>query len=99
MKPKSLKSKLLIAVFALVISSSVFVSLLVAQRYSASLQETATAQAENIANAVSLEATDKILIRKPWITIRAATPRLPIFSFLTTISFWPIPSPTGYRWT
>jgi len=62
MKPKSLKSKLLIAVFALVISSSVLVSLLVAQRYSASLQETATAQAENIANAVSLEATDKILI-------------------------------------
>jgi len=62
MRPKSFKSKLLIAVFTLVTSSSVLVSLLVAQRYSNSLQEQATAQAQNIAHAVALEATDKILI-------------------------------------
>ena len=62
MRPKSFKSKLLIAVFTLVTSSSVFVSLLVAQRYSNSLHQRATAEAENIAHAIALEATDKILI-------------------------------------
>ncbi|MBW1837236.1 MAG: sigma 54-interacting transcriptional regulator [Deltaproteobacteria bacterium] len=62
MRPKSFKSKLLIAVFTLVTSSSVLVSMLVAQRYSNSLRQRATAEAENIAHAVALEATDKILI-------------------------------------
>jgi two-component system response regulator HydG len=61
MRPNSFKSKLLIAVFTLVTSSSVFVSLLVAQRYSNSLHQRATAEAENIAHAIALEATDKIL--------------------------------------
>ena len=62
MQPKSFKSKLLIAVFTLVTGSSVFVSLLVAQRYSNSLHLRATAEAENIAHSIALEATDKILI-------------------------------------
>jgi two-component system response regulator HydG len=50
------------AVFSLVIASSVLVSLVVTHRYSKSLFEAATAQAENIAHAIALEATDKILI-------------------------------------
>ena len=62
MRPKSFKTKLLIAVFTLVTGSSILVSLLVTQRYSNSLQERAAAEAENIAHAVALEATDKILI-------------------------------------
>jgi transcriptional regulator with GAF, ATPase, and Fis domain len=62
MRPQSLKSKLLLAVFSLVIASSVLVSLLVTHRYSKSLVDAATAQAENIAHAIALEATDKILI-------------------------------------
>ncbi len=48
--------------FALVTISSILISLLVAQRYSTSLQQKATADAEIIANMVELEATDKILI-------------------------------------
>lgn len=62
MRPKSFKSKLLIAVIALVTGSSVLISLLVAQRYSNSLQQRATAEAENIGHAIALEVTDKILI-------------------------------------
>ena len=62
MQPKSFKSKLLIAVFTLVTGSSIFVSLLVSQRYSNSLHLRATAEAENIAHSIALEATDKILI-------------------------------------
>ena len=62
MRPKSFKTKLLIAVFTLVTGSSILVSLLVAQRYSNSLQQRAAAEVENIAHAVALEATDKILI-------------------------------------
>ena len=62
MRPKSFKTKLLIAVFTLVTGSSILISLLVAQRYSNSLQQRAAAEVENIAHAVALEATDKILI-------------------------------------
>jgi transcriptional regulator with GAF, ATPase, and Fis domain len=62
MRPKSFKSKLLIAVITLVTCSSVLISLLVAQRYSNSLQRRAAAEAENIGHAVALEVTDKILI-------------------------------------
>jgi transcriptional regulator with GAF, ATPase, and Fis domain len=62
MRPKSFKSKLLIAVITLVTSSSVLISLLVAQRYSNSLQQRAIVEAENIGHAVALEVTDKILI-------------------------------------
>ena len=59
---QSLKSKLLVAVSALVIGSGLLISLLVSQRYSSSLYKSMTAQAENLAHAVALEAADKILI-------------------------------------
>jgi len=58
----SLKSKLLLTVLALVICSSLFVSLLVTQRHWRTLFETATAQAKSLAQSVALNATDKILI-------------------------------------
>ncbi|NQT68977.1 MAG: sigma 54-interacting transcriptional regulator [Desulfobacteraceae bacterium] len=59
---QSLRSKLLLAVSALVIASGLLISLLVTQRYSTSLFEAAKAQAENLAHAMALDATDKILI-------------------------------------
>jgi DNA-binding NtrC family response regulator/HAMP domain-containing protein len=59
---KSLRSKLLAAVFALVVGTGLIISILVTQRYSDSLREAITAQAENLARAVALEATEKILI-------------------------------------
>ena len=62
MQPKTFKTKLLIAVFALVTGSSVLVSLLVARQYSNSLYQKAIAEAENIAQVIALEATDNILI-------------------------------------
>ena len=62
MAPKSLKSKLIIAVSALVIGSGLLISILVTHRYSSSLRETITAQGENLGHAVSLEAADSVLI-------------------------------------
>jgi len=59
---QSLKSKLLVAVSALVIGSGLLISLLVSQRYSSSLFKSMTAQAENLVHVVALEAADKILI-------------------------------------
>ncbi|MCK5193878.1 MAG: hypothetical protein KAQ71_08715, partial [Desulfobulbaceae bacterium] len=56
MRSKSLKTKLLFAVSILVISSGLLISLLVTQRYSRSLLEAATAQAEYLSHAVTLEA-------------------------------------------
>jgi two-component system response regulator HydG len=61
MQPQSLKSKLLLAVSLLVISSGLLISILVTQRYSSSLFQSMSAQAENLAQALELEATDKIL--------------------------------------
>ena len=61
MVPRSLKSKLLITVSALVIGSGLLISLMVTQRYSKSLFEALTTQAENTAQVISLEAVDKIL--------------------------------------
>jgi len=61
MRPHSLKSKLLIIISLLVIGSGLLISLLVTQRYSHSLFESMTAQAENLAQAIALDATDKIL--------------------------------------
>ena len=61
MLPRSLKSKLLLTVSALVIGSGLLISLLVTERYSMSLLEALTTQAENTAQLVSLEAVDKIL--------------------------------------
>jgi DNA-binding NtrC family response regulator/HAMP domain-containing protein len=62
MRLQSLKNKLLLAVSGLVIGSGLLISLLVTQRYSNSLLDAASVQAENIAHAVALEAADKILI-------------------------------------
>ena len=61
MWPHSLKSKLLIIVSLLVIGSGLLISLLATHRYSKSLFESMTAQAENLAQAIALDATDKIL--------------------------------------
>src|SRR5512139_3354143 len=62
MRPQSLKTKLLLGASALVIGSGLLISLLVSQRYSRTLFEALTVQAENLAHAVALEAADKILI-------------------------------------
>ena len=61
MRPLSLKNKLLIAVSITVIGSGLLISLVVTQRYSSSLFSSLNARAENIAQAVALDATDKIL--------------------------------------
>jgi two-component system response regulator HydG len=61
MRLQSLKSKLLLAVSLLVIGSGLLISILVTQRYSSSLFQSMSAQAENLAHAVELDATDKIL--------------------------------------
>jgi two-component system response regulator HydG len=61
MRPLSLKSKLLIIISFLVIGSGLLISLLVTHRYSKSLFESMTAQAENLAQAIALDSTDKIL--------------------------------------
>jgi two-component system response regulator HydG len=61
MRPHSLKAKLLIIISFLVIGSGLLISLLVTHRYSKSLFESMTAQAENLAQAIALDATDKIL--------------------------------------
>jgi two-component system response regulator HydG len=61
MRPYSLKTKLLIIISVLVIASGLLISLLVTHRYSKSLFESMTAQAENLAQAIALDATDKIL--------------------------------------
>jgi two-component system response regulator HydG len=59
---RTLRGKLLLAVSVLVIGSGLLISLLFTQRYSSSLLETMVAQAENMAHAVALEATEKVLI-------------------------------------
>jgi len=61
MGPQSLKSKLLLAVSLLVIGSGLLISILVTQRYSSSLFQSMSVQTENLAHAIELDATDKIL--------------------------------------
>ncbi|MGD9818672.1 MAG: sigma 54-interacting transcriptional regulator [Desulfomonilaceae bacterium] len=58
---RSLKTKILLAVSALVITSGMLLSFLVSNQYSHTLIESAMSQAENMAHALALEATDKIL--------------------------------------
>jgi two-component system response regulator HydG len=57
-----LRSKLLLAVAALVIGSGLIISLLETNRFSKSLQQAAVTQGEYLSRAVALEATNKILI-------------------------------------
>ncbi len=59
MRPRSLKGKLLLTVSVLVIGSGLLIALLVTRRYSESLLEVATRQAEHLAHALALEAGDK----------------------------------------
>ena len=59
---RSLNGKLLLGISALVIGSSLLISLMFTNLYGSSLVRWATAQAENISHAIALEATDKILI-------------------------------------
>ena len=58
---QSLKSKLLLAVSALVIGSGLLISFLFTQRYSNSLYQSMSIQAQNLSHSIELEATDKIL--------------------------------------
>jgi len=58
---QSLKSKLLLAVSALVISSGLLISILFTQRYSTSLYQSMSVQVQNLSHSIELEATDKIL--------------------------------------
>ncbi len=59
---RSLKSKLLVAVSALVILSGLVIAFLVTQRYSAALRKAMIGQAANVAHTVALDAADKILV-------------------------------------
>ncbi|MCK5203358.1 MAG: hypothetical protein KAR15_05780, partial [Desulfobacterales bacterium] len=61
MRLQSLKSKLLLAASLLVIGSGLLISILVTQRYSSILFQSMSAQAENLAHTIELDATDKIL--------------------------------------
>ena len=62
MRLKSLKSKLVISVFTFVIGSGLIISFIETHRFSQSLRKDAIVQGEYLANAVALEATNKILI-------------------------------------
>ena len=61
MRFRSLKSKLLLAVSALVIGSGLLISFLFTQRYSSSLYQSMSVLAQNLSHSIELEATDKIL--------------------------------------
>jgi transcriptional regulator with GAF, ATPase, and Fis domain len=59
---RSLKSKLLVAVSALVIVSGLIIALLVTRQYSAALRNAMVGQVENAAQTIALDAADKILV-------------------------------------
>jgi two-component system response regulator HydG len=59
---RSLKSKLLVAVSALVIISGLVIALLVVHQYSAALRKAMVSQVENTAQTIALDAADKILV-------------------------------------
>ena len=62
MRLKSLRTKLVISVSTLVLGSGLVISILETRRFSKSLNEAAITQGEYLSQAVSLEATGKILI-------------------------------------
>jgi len=62
MHPRSLKSRLLVAVAALVLGSGLIIALLATQQYSAALRRGMHSQAENLAHSVALDAADKVLL-------------------------------------
>ena len=61
MRLQSLRSKLLLAVFLLVIGSGFAISFLVTHHYGQSLMDAEAAEAEHLAHALALESADKIL--------------------------------------
>ncbi len=61
MRFQSLKSKLLLTVSALVIGSGLLISFLFTQRYSSSLYQSMSVQAQILSHSIELDATDKIL--------------------------------------
>jgi two-component system response regulator HydG len=62
MRPKSLKSKLLLAVSALVIASGLVIALLVTRQYGSALRKAMVGQVEHAAQTIALDAADKILV-------------------------------------
>ncbi len=62
MRPLPLKNTLWVATALLVLASGVLISLFAAQRYSLSLMEAASAQAEQAAHKLTLDAAERILI-------------------------------------
>jgi HAMP domain-containing protein len=58
---RSLKSKLLVGVILLVISSGALISVLVIQRYSRSLHDALSSQVKHLADAFALQVTDMVL--------------------------------------
>jgi transcriptional regulator with GAF, ATPase, and Fis domain len=62
MRPRSLKTRLLLAVAALVIGSGLVITILVTHQYSAALRRAMFSQAENMAHSVALDAADKVLL-------------------------------------
>ena len=99
MKFHTLKSKLLLAVSALVIGSGLLISFLFSQRYSSSLFQSMAVQAENLAHAIELDAADKILTNDLVALQKMLDYRMPspIFLFLKESRYWPIPFWTGCR--
>jgi len=62
MRFRSLRSRLLVGVGALVVGSSLMVALLAIYHYSCALRESTVAEAENRAHSIALEATNNILV-------------------------------------
>jgi two-component system response regulator HydG len=62
MRPRSLKTRLLLAVAALVIGSGLVIAFLVTHQYNAALRRAMFSQAENLAHSVALDAADKVLL-------------------------------------
>jgi len=85
MRLQSLRSKLLLAVFLLVIGSGVAISFLVTRQYGQSLLDAAAAQAEHQAHALALSLPIKFSptiwcrYRSFWIISERPIHRLPIF--------------------
>ena len=62
MRLRSLKSKLLVAVSALVIVSGLIIAFWVTRQYSSALRKAMVGQVENAAQTIALDAADKILV-------------------------------------
>jgi DNA-binding NtrC family response regulator/HAMP domain-containing protein len=62
MRLRSLQSKLLLSVSALVIASGLVITLLLTRQYSSALRKAMVSQVENAAQTIALDAADKILV-------------------------------------